>query len=73
MTKQPANDNDSCPSCGSGRLEWQPDNGWITRPIRYLRCTDCGDCARSELPMWGWAMYGIALAAGVWGWILVVR
>lgn len=25
---------ETCRSCGSQTLEWQPDNGWITRPVR---------------------------------------
>ena len=71
MRGKPANDNDVCPTCRRGWLQWEPDNGWITRPIRYLRCQSCGDCVRSELPAWGWAMYAIALAAAVWGLIAI--
>lgn len=70
---KPANDNEACPSCGSGRLLWEQDNGWITRPIRYLRCQSCGECARTQVPGWVWLMYGIALVAAVWGWFVVVR
>lgn len=66
---RPANDNDVCRSCMSGRLKWEPDNGWITRPVRYLRCQQCGDCVRTKVPRWVWVMYGIALVAV--GWALV--
>jgi hypothetical protein len=68
----PANDNDACPSCGSSALQWQQDNGWVTRPVRYLRCTMCGDSVRTELPGWAWIMYLIALAAAVWGFVSVM-
>lgn len=66
------NDNDACPSCGSAALQWERDNGWITRPVRYLRCKSCGDCVRTEVPGWVWIMYAIALAAAVWGFVSVL-
>jgi hypothetical protein len=63
---------ESCRSCGSRQLEWQPDNGWITRPIRYLRCASCGDCIRTQLPAWGWILYAIALVAAVWAFVSIL-
>jgi len=73
MRGKPANDNDACPSCGSAALQWEQDNGWITRPVRYLRCTMCGDGVRTAVPGWVWIMYAIALAAAVCGWVGVMR
>jgi len=60
-----------CKSCGSHELRWCNDSGWITRPWRYLECEKCGDTIRTSVPGWTWVMYGIALLAAVWGWIVV--
>lgn len=63
---------ETCRSCGSHELEWQPDNGWITRPVRYLRCKSCSDCVRTDMPGWAWALYAIALVAAVWGFVSIL-
>ena len=62
---------ESCKRCGSHELQWRNDNGWITRPWRYLECQKCGDTVRTSVPGWTWLMYAIALVAAVWGWIVV--
>lgn len=64
---KPANDNKRCPSCGSRNLRWEADRGWFTHGTRYLRCQSCGDCADTRVPVWTWAMFGIAAAAASWG------
>lgn len=62
---------EACRSCGSRDLEWQVDRGWVTGSWRWLRCKDCGDTARLIVPAWTWALYAIAAAAAIWGWVVV--
>lgn len=73
MPGKPANDNQACPSCGSARLEWERDNGWLTHGTRHLRCQSCGDAATSKVAPWTWVMFAIALAAAAWGWVVVAN
>ena len=71
---KPANDNQSCPKCGGHLMHWEQDNGWLTRPLRYLRCQSCGECVRLALPFWGVVLYVIMLAIIVgYGWSMMAR
>lgn len=67
-----ANIIETCRNCGSRHLEWQRDNGWVTGSWRWLRCKNCGDGLQLEVPAWTWALYAIAAAAAIWGWLVIV-
>jgi len=55
-------------------MHWEQDNGWLTRPLRYLRCQSCGECVRLALPFWGVVLYVIMLAIIVgYGWSMMAR
>ena len=64
---------ETCRSCQSRNLRWESDNGWLTHGTKHLRCQSCGDTITSKVALWTWAMLAIALAAAVWGWIIVSR
>jgi hypothetical protein len=61
---------EQCPSCESRDLKWEQDNGWITRPVRYLRCQTCSDCVRISASGRIWIAIVIVSSAALLGWLV---